>query len=374
MVDPGKFCLFFMLIVTTGLPLIPAPWALSRPRSASNMSDASERAAGESYSVLSLEKLLAPLPADKPQLSGAIAKLKGLAHPVQAKATTGRINPVLAFLGINPPQALDQMEQAFQRGASPQIAYALRHMLQVCTECHATSAKPTWAALQPIARITLIELADFYKFSGRPNDALLYYEKILVTRGAASSRPDIWDRAALNVIALAIESSGSPYTFVDVTSNLLQSGALSKKQKDLLSFWRTTGKAWGLERQPPSRPIELLEHARVLIVNGDINNRLMPDSGLVQYARAMFELRRIQQNGTLEQKTRAFQMAGELREKIPMQGVWLGAEDFYEACIRASPQSMDATRCWSLLSSLSQRDPRFALDAETNQQLQALLH
>lgn len=358
------------LILSASAIASTSAWAQSKPKAAPS---GSERVLGESLSVLSLDKLLKPMPTDRVPLSGALAQLKNSSHTIQGKALGPKINPVMQFLTINPQRSLTHIEQSFQRGASPQTAYAIRRQMQFCAECHASSTKPNWAALQPVAGLTLIELADFYKFIGRPNDAILYYEKILTTRGTAASRPDIWERAAANIVAIGIESTGSPYTYVDVMSNLLQETVISKRQRDLVTAWRTAGKSWGQEAKLPTRANELLDASRNLIITGDNMNRVNPLSGLSHQARAMHNLRRVQAMGTMDQKTKAFLMAGELREKIPVAGVWVGAEDYYEACIRSTPHSADGTRCWSLLSSLSSRDSRFSLDAETNQQLQSIL-
>lgn len=77
-------------------------------------------------------------------------------------------------------------------------------------------------------------------------------------------------------------------------------------------------KNWGKEKNLPSRPNDLLDHARTLILSDDTANRTLPKSGLVFHARATYNLRRVQASRSMEQQTKAFLMAGELREKIPM--------------------------------------------------------
>jgi hypothetical protein len=362
--------MYMSLILSTAAIAFDSARAQSKTKSAPT---GAERVLGESLSVLSLDKVLKPMPPDRASISSALAQLKNSSHAIQSKAPGPKTNPVMQFLTVNPQKSLGAIEKNFQKGETAQTAHEIRRQMQFCAECHASGTKPNWAALQPVAGLTLIELADFYKFTGRPNDAILYYEKILTTRGTAASRPDIWERAAANIVAIGIESTGSPYTYVDVMSNLLQETVISKSQRDLVTSWRAAGKSWGQEAKLPTKANELLDASRNLIMTADNMNRVNPLSGLSHQARAMHNLRRVQTIGTLDQKTKAFLMAGELREKVSIPGVWVGAEDFYEACIRANPHSADGTRCWSQLSSLSSRDPRFSLDAETNQQLQALL-
>ncbi|MBC7660784.1 MAG: hypothetical protein H7249_13895 [Chitinophagaceae bacterium] len=333
-----------------------------------------EKSLGEAYSVLSGDRLLNPQPTDKTVLLEALFKLKSLAHPVSTKPSGPKVDGALPFVTLNPPQVLGRLDTHFQKGNFVQSAAGIRRIMQICTECHAKSTKPNWPMIGPNTGLTLIEYADFFKLVGRSNDALLYYEKILTKKGAASERPDIWERAATNVVALGIETAGSAYTFVDVLSNLLQETSISKKQRDMVTSWRTQGKAWGLERTLPSKPSELLEHARMLTSMGDNNNKALITSGLVAYARALMELKKVGIYGSTDQKTKAFLMMGEVREKLTVPGVWLQPEDYYEACIRSAPHSQEAARCWNLLTTLSARDPKFVLAGDTNQQLQALLH
>ncbi|RZA13732.1 MAG: hypothetical protein EOP10_29285, partial [Proteobacteria bacterium] len=288
-----------------------------------------------SYGLLSLER---PTPLSTPEKTlflQTLAKLKGLTHPITTRPTGPKIDGAMQFVNPNLPQSLIAIEALVQKNAFPQALASLRRTLQLCSECHADSTQPAWNKLTPRPGFSLIEVADFHKNAGRSNDALLHYEKILTTKGTASTWPDAWEKSALNIVALGIKSGGNAYTYVDVLSNLLQETVISKKQRELVSSWRAQGKAWGLEKQPPSRPTELLAHARAMNATADSNNRITQGSGLVSQSRAMLGLRKVGIYGSADQKGKAFLMAGELREKMILPGIWLNPEDYYEACIRA---------------------------------------
>ncbi|MES2745639.1 MAG: hypothetical protein V4655_09425 [Bdellovibrionota bacterium] len=317
-------------------------------------SGGSERAIGEAYSIMASDRFLNPGAAKLNTIIG-ISKLNGVAHPIDFTKVIPKAHPALAYLSFDPMKILSKAETEYRKGDASRAAYTARRVMHVCSECHVFTAKPVWANIVPTGGLTMVEWGEFYKFASRPGDALLQYEKVINSPGLANTQPAIFERSALNIVALGIESSSNAYTFVDLISSALQTTTMTKGQKALLSSWRLTGKAWGAERDAVIKPYDILLQARQLMTTADGMNRSLPLSGFVHQARAMLALKRVATIGSPDQKARAFYMSGELREAISLEGVYLNAEDYYEACIRVLPKGPDAMKCLAALQSLSGR-------------------
>ncbi|RZA23343.1 MAG: hypothetical protein EOP10_13015, partial [Proteobacteria bacterium] len=291
------------------------------PSSPVASSGGSERAISEAYSVMASDRFLNPGAAKLNTIIG-ISKLNGVAHPIDFTKVDTKANPALPFLSFDPMKVLTKAETEYRKGDTPRAAYSARRVLHICSECHVFAAKPVWANLVPTGGLTMVEWGEFYKLAARPGDALLQYEKVINSPGLANAQPAIFERSALNIVAMGIESSSNAYTFVDLVSSALQTTTMSKSQKALLSSWRLTGKAWGAERSPITKPYDILMQARQLMTTADGMNRSLPLSGFVHQARAMLALKRVATIGSPDQKARAFYMSGELREAIALEGVY----------------------------------------------------
>lgn len=330
------------------------------------------RTLSEAYTVLASDRFWNP-GADKIAMVQGITKLNSVSHLIDVTKLGPKANPALAYLAFDPMKVLAKDVIEYRSGDTSRAAYSTQRVLFVCSQCHAGIQKPAWNSLAPVSSLTLIEFGEFFKLAARPDDALLNYEKVLNSPGLAQSQPSVWERAALNIVALGIESSSNAYTYVDLISNSLQLTKTSKAQRNLLSSWRTTGKAWGAERTATTKPFEMLSQARQLMTTGASMNRSMAHSGFVHQTRAMLVLKKVMASGSAEQKARAFFMAGELREQLNLEGVWLHAEDYYEACVRVAPKGADAPKCLSSLQSLPKRNRKYALQSDTIKALSALI-
>lgn len=353
----------------TALALMSALWApqlLGASGTAKSVSEA--------YSNIANDRFDSP-GGDKLRLLQGVTKLNAISHPLDVKKLGSKTNPAIGYLSFDPMKLLAKNEIEYRNGVSSRAAYATRRITMICSECHASLAanKPDWKTLAPQGKLTLLEWGEFYRLAARPDDALLQYEKILNDSPLAASQSAVWERAALNIVALGVESSSNAYTFVDLVSNALSMGKFSKSQRNLLSSWRVTGKAWGSETNTPTKPFDMLSQARKLMNSALVMDRKLPKSGFVNQTRAMLLLKKVSSIGGPDQKARAFLMAGELREKLPINGPWLHSEDYYEACVRVSPKGTDAKKCLLALKSYPKRNPKYALNHDTVNALSALV-
>ncbi len=358
-----KKALIFMLLTS---PLIQER-ALAATGGSAN---GSERAISEAYSILASDRFLKPSSTEKLTYLQGISKLAGSAHPIDPSKPPQKAHPASSLIKMDPAKLLSLAETEYRKGDTNRGAYLARRVMVLCSDCHATQAKPVWTALAPTSGLSQLEWGEFFKLSHRFDDALLYYEKVLNSPNMAASQPAVWERAALNIVALGVETSSNAYTYVDLISNSLASVQHPKREKALLSGWRMVGKAWGAEPSAITKPFDMLSQARQLMTTGEQMNRTSPNSGFVHLTRAMLVLKKVMEKGGPEQKARAYFMAGELREKLPIDGPWLNAEDYYEACGRVAPKSSDALKCYSALQSLPQRIAKYIPDTSVLKALQ----
>ncbi len=330
----------------------------------------SERAVSEAYSLLASDRFLKPSASDRLIYLQGISKLAAIAHPIDASKSNSKAHPAQSLNKMDAMKLLAQAEADYRKGDVAKGSYLARRVMVICSDCHASQTKPTWTSLSPQSGLSQLEWGEFYKLAHRFDDALLQYEKVLNSPNMASTQSQAWERAALNIVALGVETSSNAYTYVDLISNSLASVQHPKREKALLSSWRTTGKAWGAEPSAVTKPFDMLSQARQFITTGEQMNRTAANTGFVHLTRAMLVLKRVMEKGGPEQKARAYLMAGELREKLPIDGPWLNAEDYYEACGRVAPKSSDALKCYSALQSLPQRNARFVPDINVLKALQ----
>lgn len=340
------------------------------PLSTAVLGAGAERSVSEALTLTISERFVRPAAAEKLIYVQGISKLAGVAHPIDIKKIPAKAHPAIAQLRLDPLRLLPLAEAQYRKGDFVRGAYLTQRVTQVCSECHAYLKKPTWKFLGPTSRLSALEYAEFFRAARRYDDALLHYEKILNAPGLAASQPQVWEKAALNIISLGVETSSNAYTFVDLVSSSLAAVNHPPAQKALLQSWRTTGKAWGAEPAAITKPFDLLIHARQLISTGDQMNSRQRLSGFVHHVRAMHVLRLVAQKGSPAQKSRAFLMSAQMRDRFPIDGVYLNVEDYYEACARVSPKGADARKCYSELQSLSQRMLKYMPDTSVLRALQ----
>lgn len=346
--------------------------AFAQSAAAPKTFSASEKLVSDAFTTLSTDRFLKP-GANRLNAIQGITKLNGAAHSADHSKPGPKAHPALPYITIDALKALPLLETEYRKGDAVKAAYSTRRIMQFCSECHAGGGKPDWLALAPTTSLSPIEIGEFYKLSLKFDDALLQYEKVLNSPGLAISQPAIWEGAALNIVAIGIESSFTTFTYIDLISHSLATTKTNAKQRTLLNSWRATGKEWSKEREVPAHALEHITQARQLISKAETMNRSLPLSGFAHQARAMMVLRKAMQNGSPPQKAHAFLLAGEVREKIPLEGIWLHAEDYYEACIRVAPKGVDAPKCFAALSSLAKRVPRYKGDPRLITELSKLL-
>ena len=71
-------------------------------------------------------------------------------------------------------------------------------------------------------------------------------------------------------------------------------------------------------------------------------------------------------------KAKGFQLAGKTSEKLQNVFIWMHADAYYEACIRARPRSAEAKECMKLFETFQTQEKDVVPDRDKLKQLSEL--
>jgi tetratricopeptide (TPR) repeat protein len=360
------------------MPTTRAPVAAPAPASASDPKATLQTFAdGLAILLLNLSAWQDPNAEQRNRLMIALKSLKGIANDVQPLLLATPADPVMPYVSFELSKQLLRLEAAISAGTFQYARYLLRQITHYTVPGQAGQTGKTVGALSftdAPANLGELEKADYYAAIKRYDEAMLAYERVLNDKQFRIKRPEVWERAIENLMAITIRVRNDPHITLEMTSALREEAASNPTQKELLQAWRSSAKAWTTEA--PNQKLngaEILNKAQQIFEKGNQQANKGRDRGAIEYLRALTlinELALSQETDAL--KAKGFLLSGRTSEKLRNVFVWMEADTYYEACIRARPHSAEARECLKLLETYQKQQKDVIPDHEKQKQLAEL--
>jgi tetratricopeptide (TPR) repeat protein len=354
---------------STRAPVMAAPQAPA----ADSKATLQKFADGLAILLLNLKSYQDPTADQKNRIAIAMKSLKGIAADVQPLLAQAGAEPVMSYISFDLFKNLLRLEAAINAGTFSYARYLLRQITHYAIPWNTKSAG-TLQFTEPPASLSELDKAEYYASIKKYEEAMLAYERVLGDKQFRKTRPDIWERAVENLMAITIRIRNDPHITLEMTSALRDESNSSPAQKEMLLAWRNSAKAWTTENVAQKMSgNDLFTKAQQIVEKGHQLNGKGRNLGMIEYLRGMSllnELAMSQTDGAL--KAKGFQLAGRTSEKLQNVFIWMQADAYYEACIRARPHSAESRECMKLFEAFQTQEKDVVPDRDKLKQLSEL--
>ncbi len=293
----------------------------------------------------------------------SLRALKRSSHAIDSIMSQRSREPLLRYISLEPSVQWAQIESIYLHGNYDHARYLLRHLVQTCVACHASTPRKTSLSMpfpkaSPVLNDT--ERSEYLSILRRSREATLGYEEVLSLKSVRDNQPEVWESALAHMLALTIRVRNDPHITLELVSKLSEIGGYTPEQKEMLLAWRQAAKSWTREVKKKNRSSgELKVKLLQLVSEGERASRVAAKHGYVDYLRALNLVDEIAAKGEGD-KTMAFRTGGETSEKLQASFYWIYPEVYYEACIRSLPNSTESNKCWQNFEAYRARE-RYSL-------------
>lgn len=299
-------------------------------------------------------------PSNKAKIQKEILRFSKLSHSITVNKKP-EADPSLDFVSRKFETDMKEAYAQMEKGNNNYARYLVSNTTNYCISCHTRtdsgrmnlnfSAAVDTSQFQPLERAQLyMAVRDFDK-------ALQAFDQAANAKDAKMKPQDL-ELAAEKSLAIAVRVKKDPSLADEMVSRILDSKTAPVFLKLKARNWKNSIKRWKKEeKRKPNKlgPKRMLKTANNLMTRGwrleseSMNSR----AGLVEFLRASSLLHEI-----LSDKKNysvygdALYTAGLAAESLRQINLWTLHEAYYESCIRFSPYTNLAKRCYLRLEAL----------------------
>lgn len=310
----------------------PSSWAGSMKGLQSNLADL------EPYLI---ETTRFELPANQEVIQKKIDELAANASQVNHNPTLKHRDPTVQFVASQFSTHLKRASNHFRDGRKSFARYEIIKVTQFCVECHMRMQSGPEFTLGRIenfqTQMPLLDRAEYLIASRKFDGAFdLMIEKL---RNARASDPEPWrlDRVAKMALQVAVQFKQDPAMADKVVKTVQENPGLPFFLKEKAKEWKKSVGAWKREKAKPKGIVE-------------IQNLIYQRTSDVEAMRALPEILKKLSVGTegAEASEWMFLAAESYRAINEISSIEL-SENYLEACIKNSPRSEIARKCFRAL-------------------------
>ncbi len=285
--------------------------------------------------------------------------LSTLSHEIKATAdgkTTASApdaDPSLALLSSLFERESQSAYRSLKNGNVEYGKASLRAVTSYCISCHTrTDQGPQFPALPlnpKIAHLSKMELAQLYSATRQFDKALEEFEAVISDKALAAKRQLEWGRAVRHAFTIAIRVQQDPDRALKILKSIDSLPSIPPLFKDFVTSWRASLIAWKNEgRKNLTSETALFEESVRLAKLAEASQKYpMDHSADVLYLRvslAAHELLSKYPNGKHLSET--LLLLGNAYDLLDDHLISPLPEMYYETCIRRSPHSPTAEKCY----------------------------
>lgn len=299
-------------------------------------------------------------PENKADIQKEILRFSKLSHSITVNKKP-EADPSLDFVSRKFEADMNEAYAQMEKGNNNYARYLVSNTTNYCISCHTrTDSGRTdlnFSASVDMSQFKPLEKAQVYMAVRDFDKALDAFDQATNAKDA-TMKPQTLELAAEKSLAIAVRVKKDPSLADEMVSRILDSKTAPVFLKLKARNWKSSIKRWKAEekRKPKNMsPERMLKTANNLMTRGwrleseSMNSR----AGLVEFLRAssiLHELLSDKKNYSVYGE--ALYTAGLAAESLRQINLWTLHEAYYESCIRFSPYTNLAKRCYLRLEAL----------------------
>ncbi len=287
-------------------------------------------------------------------------------HARRGQSSTGpSVDPVLSFSAGVLKEELEIAKSVLEAGHPEQAQAFVTRSLSQCLGCHTQTSAGTQYVQNMFnkrldkldSRSRFFALAATRQFDPALNafkEAIAFAPSSGETNELSSLNHFAIERISRIALALGVRVKQDPKLTLQVVETLANAPGLYPYFKKTVEAWRASANLWVLEnsaetsKDRPSTDQEMFESARKLISRAQQNRSKGNGAGDVDFLRAtslMHELLRKYPDSSLQART--YMELATVYDTLQGFAFWDLSDQYLEACIRKTPHSDLALKCYS---------------------------
>lgn len=299
-------------------------------------------------------------PDNKSKIKTQIQKFSKLSHSISVTKKP-EADPSLDFVSRKFEQDMNEAYVQMDKGNTNYARYLISNTTNYCISCHTRTdsgrTNLNFSASVDMTQFQPLEQAQIYMAVRDFDKALEAFDKAANAKNAIT-KPQTLELAAEKSLAIAVRVKKDPSLADEMVSRILDSKTAPVFLKLKARNWKTSIQRWKKEEKTKPKnmsPKNMLKTANNLMTRGwrleseNINSR----AGLVEFLRASSLLHEIlSDKKNYSVYGEALYTAGLVAESLRQINLWTLHEAYYESCIRFSPYTNLAKRCYLRLEAL----------------------
>jgi hypothetical protein len=299
-----------------------------------------------------------------------------------AEEATNQTNPLVQHAAKAFAQDMSLASSNFDRGNRQVARFVVSNMASHCINCHTRMDVGTkdfpisWTT--NLTSLDPMQKTQFYLANRQYKSALSQVQKVVGDKKSVMADPEGWRQTIERTLAMLIRVEGDVKGTIAISQAVAENPSVPLYMQRESRVWLRDAGIWQTDRMKDRSPKAKLALAVSLIKDG--RNFLTPQShaALISNLRASALLQEVLVNPKSKNYSEALYYSGITSELLPGLTPLSVNETYYEACIRASPHTYIAMKCYAQLetstySSVSNVEYDEDLQVFKNKRLKELL-
>lgn len=275
-----------------------------------------------------------------------ITALKQIAHNMNENTVLPDQDPSLKLIGKHFEDNLKLTLDSFETGHTEFARSSFKIALAQCVQCHTrTNVGPALAQphfITSLKKVAVVERVQFLVASRYFDDAM---KEISATLKNEKDLPVVtWEKLVQMGLIINVRYRNDARESQQFLKLLAQNKKTPTVIMRQLPFWQQSVKEWNRKTQPP---VDLATAKQMVQRGHSSQKKSRGEGGTIEYLRAARLLHQfLTHNQAPAVKAEALMQLGSIYENVGEIGAWSMNEDYYELCIRTSPHSEIAKKCF----------------------------
>ena len=286
------------------------------------------------------------------RIQSEIKAIADNAHNIETQAKSSPNDPTTLLLSRLLTDDLDEASKAFQSGNRLYARTILESVPQRCLACHTRSDYgPDFKslAIQPNAELNDIESGEFYAATRQFDRSVDSFQKYLRISDEKSFDPFLQEKAAREALVIAVRFRKDPKLALSIVQTISSNPNTPEFLKSDSRAWKKTIDAWSKEPSEKLATVDQLKNKamRLIAKARAMQSYAFDHSADIYYLRASGYLYDAANKSTNSKDTsEALMLLGMCYEVLNPHNMENLHNEYYEACIEASPHTPVARDCY----------------------------
>jgi len=299
-------------------------------------------------------------PSNKEKIEKSLTTLSKLSHEVKKNAEMKKLpvhdqDPSLQILSESLEEDAGRALSEYKNGFYSYSRSILRTVVTKCIACHSRSSSgPQFtngsSLSESIKSLPPLDRAQFNCATRRFDQALEEYKALISDRSYKEKKEIRWEKAVRQALFVAVRVKEDPELSLQIVSLAMKAGTTPHFFYEDLKKWKASLIAWQKEKNKNYFKNEdtLIQHTRDLFEVAQKKQKFpIGHSAEIEYLRTSASAHQyLSRYPNGKYLAEAFYIAGSSYEVLSDLDLWYLHENYYESCIKVSPKSSIAKKCY----------------------------